>query len=126
MPSVDCWGNSWGLSWNGHWEAITLHTGGGRGAKRRNKYPRRIMVDGEMFTVRSAAEERQILAMHLADVEAQALQLVQDEAPEREIAKARVKVIRAVRRLEETDDREAQWLDRLRREDEEILAVLLH
>lgn len=108
--------------------ADVVRKGGAGGYKRRRRYryPRRIMVEGRTYWAKSAEEERAILEQYLARVEAEALELVQNDAPPQEIAQARVQVVRAVRRLDETDERETAWLDRLRREDEEILAVLLH
>jgi len=99
---------------------------GSKRRRRRSRYPRRVSIGGRLYWVENADEERRLLEAHLAKVEAEALELVREDAPKAEVARARVKVVRAVRRVEAVDDREAQWLDRLRREDEEILAMYLH
>ena len=119
-------------SWSGLSAGVTdgsavAPTGGGRGSKKaKGKYPRKIVIDGVVYYVNSAAEERRLLAQHQAKVEADALMLAVSDAPETVVKKARVKVKRAAARLEAVDTREADWLQRLRDEDEEILMVVMH
>ena len=105
---------------------IAAKTAGGRRRKGRGRYPRRIYIDGRIYVAQNAEEERRLLTEWRNRVEAEAIELALEEAPKAEIARARVKVVRAARRLEQVDDREDEWISRLRREDEEILAVLLH
>ena len=108
-------------------EVATTPAGGGKGyGRRRSRYPRRVYIEGRLYVVQNAEEERRLLREWQERVEAEALALALEDAPKAEIAKARVKVVRAARRLEQVDDREDDWISRLRREDEEILAVLLH
>lgn len=95
----------------------------GKGGKR--KYPRRIVIEGRVYTVKSAEEERELLRQWQERVEAEALRLALEGAPKQTVAKARVKVVRAQRRVEEADNRESEWIARLMDEDEEIL-LLLH
>ena len=103
---------------------VETSTGGGIG-KRRSKYPRRVLIGGNLVWVRSASEERELIAQYIARLEAQAERLTEQQAPPAKVARARVAIVKAARRLEKVDDREAQWLARLQDEDEEIL-LLLH
>lgn len=97
----------------------------GKGGKRKSKYPRRVYIEGQLYTVKSAEEERELLRQWQERVEAEALRLALEGAPKQTIARAKVKVVRAARRVEEVDNREAEWIARLMDEDEEIL-ILLH
>lgn len=108
-------------------EASATPDGGGRGAKsrRKSKYPRRISIGDRLVWVKSAEEERELLAQYVAKLEAEKARLEAKNAPKRQIAQAKVAVVRARRRIERVDDWEAAWLERLRQEDEEIL-LLLH
>ena len=100
--------------------------GAGSGAKQyaKRKYPRKVVIDGRAYTVQSAAEERELLRAYRDRLEADALRLALEESPKRAVAQAKVRVIRAQRRLEEVDDREDAWMRRLRDEDEELLIIL--
>lgn len=89
------------------------------------KYPRRLFVDGQVVLVRNAEEERRLLAAlaERADEQARIAQALGDE----QIAQiATKKSLKLKKRAVNTDDREAQWMDYLRNEDEEILTILLH
>lgn len=105
-------------------------TGGGRGAKgrrkRKAKYPRRISIDGVLHLVKSYQEEQRLLAAYREKLEREALELALEDAPAKEVAKAKVKVVRAQRREEESEERADEWLSRLREDDEIILAALFH
>jgi hypothetical protein len=105
---------------------VETSTGGGRGSKRRNKYPRRVVINGVVYWVSSAAEERVLLAQHQASVEAEALLLAVSDAPAEEVKAAKVRVQRVQRRIEATDTREADWMEYLLQEDEEIISLVLH
>lgn len=113
--------------------AAAARTGGGGGQKkhRRRKnaklgYPRQIVIDGRVYKVSSPAEEREILEAHRKAAEARLALLEANQAPAPMVRKAQVKVVRLDRRLEETADREQEHLERLRRDDEEILLVYLY
>lgn len=108
--------------------ADTTPAGGGGSYTRRRKgrYPRRVSIGGRLYWVRNAEEERELLRQWQAQVEQEALELALSDAPAEEVARARVKVVRAARRLDDVVSRETDWLERLRAEDEEILSVLLH
>lgn len=103
----------------------TTPDGGGRGAKGRGRYPRRVIIGGRVYWVKNAEEERRLLADYIASLEAHKARLEERKAPETSVAKARVAIVRAERRLEKVDDREARWHAKLKDEDEEIL-LLLH
>ena len=119
-------GIAWGEAVEPEPEAPTAPDGGGRGAKQyaKRKYPRKVVIDGRAYTVQSAAEERELLRAYRDRLEADALRLALEEAPKRAVAQAKVRVIRAQRRLDEVDDREDAWMRRLRDEDEELLIIL--
>ena len=107
--------------------AVEERPGGGRGSKKaKSKYPRRVVIDGVIYWVNSAAEERALLAKYQAKVEADALMLAVSDAPEEAVKRAKVRVKRAQARIEAVDTREDEWLQRLRDEDEDILMVVLH
>ncbi len=99
--------------------------GGGSGAKkyRKTRYPRRVFIDGKLYTVDSAAEERELLRAYRERLEIEANSLEAQDVPRETVKKARLKVIKAENRIAAVDDREQVWLERLRREDEEILLV---
>lgn len=99
-------------------------TAGGASSKARGKYPRRVYVDGQLITVRSADEERDLLrALHdkARAVLAQAEQAESQPA----IEAAHKRVVKIARRIEAVASREDIWLERLRAADEELL-ILLH
>ena len=98
--------------------------GGGKSKKRKSKYPRRVSIDGKLYTVKSADEERELLEAYRAKLEREALTLALEDAPKEQVAKAKVKVIRAQRRIEEVEDGAQAWLDHLREEDEIILSAI--
>lgn len=102
--------------------------GGGSGAKkyRRSRYPRRVSIDGRLMWVKSAEEERELLRAWLAREAEEASTLQAQDAPVIKVKKARMVVKRVENRIADTYDREAAWLDKLRREDDEILLALLH
>lgn len=100
--------------------------GGGRGGKKRrtSRYPRRVSIDGVLYWVNSAEEERRLLEEYRARLEREALELALEDAPKAKVAKARMKVVRVQRRVEAVDDRDAAWLDYLREEDEIIISAI--
>jgi hypothetical protein len=102
---------------------------GGAGGRRRRgggRYPRRVYLDGAVSWARNAREERELLEAYRKRVEAQAIELALEEAPANEVARARVRVVRAARRVERVEGRAVEWLEQLRAEDEEILIALMH
>lgn len=99
--------------------------GSSKRRRRSSRYPRRISIDGELHWVRNAEEERALLAAYRARLEREAAALEAEDAPAPKVAAAKVRLVRAERRIEQVDDRRAAWMDKLRREDEEIL-LLFH
>jgi len=110
----------------------TVGAGGGAGggakkhARRRKGYPRRVMIDGKLYLVANAEEERALLRQWRDRVEREAMMLALEGAPQKKIAKAKVRVVRAEKRLEEASSREDDWIAKLREEDEEILMIWVH
>jgi hypothetical protein len=96
--------------------ASTTVAGGGRKRKSR-KYPRRAMVQGILYTVRSLEEEMALVQAMLDRAEYQDAVSVEASAAEP------VKVLR--RRLKKVASEREKWLAKLRQADEEIL-LLLH
>lgn len=96
----------------------TTTTVGGGGRKRKSrKYPRRAMVQGILYTVRSLEEEMALVQAMLDRAEYQ-------DAVSAEPATAEpVKALR--RRLKRVESEHQKWLAKLRAADEEIL-LLLH
>ncbi len=96
----------------------TTTTVGGGGRKRKSrKYPRRAMVQGILYTVRSLEEEMALVQAMLDRAEYQDAVSVEASTAEP------VKVLR--RRLKRVESEHQKWLAKLRAADEEIL-LLLH
>ena len=101
--------------------------GGGlkKGGKKRAKcWPRRIYIDGKLYTVRNAEEERELLRQYLDSLRAKAEVLEERDAPVEQVKKARIRVRRVARRIEKVATREEEWYRQLCEEDEEILMIL--
>ena len=101
--------------------------GGGPGGKKRrrtSRYPRWILIDGKRIQVANAQEERRLLEAYQARLEAEKAALEAQDAPQAKIAPLRVKVARTERRIDEADEREAEWKAKLRRIDSELVLML--
>lgn len=86
-------------------------------SKRRKPYPRKVMVRGTVYTVRSWAEELSLLQAALDRAEYQdAVSVAPETAKPVEVIK---------RRLKRVESEHQRWLKRLREADEELL-ILLH
>lgn len=111
-----------GIQFTGEIVAPARKPGGVGGRKRR---PRRIMIDGRLHTVQSAAEERMLLGKYL-EQQRQALEVA--EPAHVPAIKARIK--RAEKRQAVAVNGEAveaaERLQRLQAEDDEILIMLVH
>jgi len=93
---------------------------GGGSSKKRRKYPRWVLVGDARARVNSPEEERQLLTAMMDRAETQ---VIEAETPA-EVKQANARVVRIQKRIEKVDDREAQWLRRLREMDEEILLLV--
>jgi hypothetical protein len=92
---------------------------GGVGKKRKYKgYPRRILIDGQLITVKSAREERELLAAWKARLEA-----AMEQATEAKEAQIRIVAKRVDNRIQAVEDRATAWRARLDAEDEELLTL---
>jgi hypothetical protein len=119
-------------------------TGAGQGAKRYKKYPRRLFINGQVVLVRSAEEERRLLAAMAERAEEQA-RIAQALGDEQIAQVATRKALKLKKRAESSaidtalfdDDEiimmamggywvEPKTLKELQDEDDEILAILLH
>lgn len=99
---------------------------GGKGKRKKYKgYPRRIVIDGQTYWVKTAEEERLLLDAYRASLEVQleAAQVVEDTEKARRI---RVRVKQVTRRIEQVKERADDWAQQLRDEDEELILMLLH
>jgi hypothetical protein len=94
---------------------VTVTPGGGR-RRRYAGYPRRVLIDGKLYTVKSAEEERELLRQWRERL----LRAAPDELPK----SARITVKRIERRLLDADDRASDWHRQLMQQDEELLALL--
>lgn len=98
---------------------VVTQTGGGK-KKRYSRYPRRILMDGRLYTAHSAEDERQLLQAFLD----RARETAASEPPE--IAAETIKrAVRIQKRIEKAAEREAQWMRRLQEMDEELLILLM-
>lgn len=101
--------------------------GGGAGAKlyqRKKKYPRKVIIGGEVIWVRSLAEEMRLLAEYAAEQQAKLEALQETDAPAEQVRVQRIRVTKASQRVTRRNEAD-EWIARLRQEDEEIL-LLLH
>lgn len=108
-------------------DAVEVDTPGAGKKRRRRKaevrrYPRRVMVDGQVFIVNNAIEERELL-LRLAAGAAEDAQILEQAQPK--VAQKKRRIVRRLeRRIRQTFDAEAAWQEFLASEDEEILLVL--
>lgn len=80
------------------------------------------MVDGQVFIVNNAIEERELL-LRLAAGAAEDAQILEQAQPK--VAQKKRRIVRRLeRRIRQTFDAEAAWQEFLASEDEEILLVL--
>lgn len=91
-------------------------TAGGRSKRR---YPRWVVVDGHRYRVNSPEEERQLLLAMMDRARE-----VEATGTHEETRKAIKRQLRLKARIEKVDDSEAQWLEYLHQQDEEILLLL--
>lgn len=89
--------------------------GGGIG----KRYPKRVTIDGRVYTVRNRDEELALLRKLTEEANDQAAiaKGLGDEVLAR-------RIIKKAQRLEKKVDERAAWLQRLLRDDEEILLLL--
>ena len=99
---------------------VAASTTEGGGKSKRRKYPRWVLVGDSRARVNSPDEERQLLAAMMDRAEAQVIEAVTPA----EVKQANTRVVRIQKRIEKVDDREAQWVQRLREMDEEILLLV--
>lgn len=107
-------------------EDVVVATGGGIGKRRKRAYagyPRRILLNGTLYTVQSPEEERRLLESF---IERESAQVANDAAAGRveKAKKRRLVVRRAERRIDALADREAEHVRRLHDEDDEILTLI--
>jgi len=96
---------------------VVVPKGGASGKK--SKYPKRVTVDGRVYTVKSRAEELELLRRlaEQANDQASIAKALGDEVLAR-------RIIKKAQRLEIKVDARAEMLARLLRDDEEILLLL--
>ena len=99
---------------------VETRAGGGYRGPYRQRYPRRISIDGTVYWVNSPEEERALLEAFRAKLERQA-ELAQTPKRKKTLT---LRVRRVTKRIEKVDNQEEIWLERLRQEDEEILTLL--
>ena len=92
--------------------------GGGR-SKYRRRYPRWAQIDGKRYRVNSPEEERQLLQAMLDRA-----RTVEATGTHAEAQQAIKRQVRLKTRIKKVDDSEAQWLERLREMDEELLVLM--
>ena len=95
---------------------VVVKTGG---VGKKSKYPKRVTVDGRVYTVKSRAEELELLRRltEQANDQASIAKALGDEVLAR-------RIIKKAQRLEIKVDARAEMLARLLRDDEEILLLL--
>lgn len=100
----------------------SVTTGGGK-KRRRSKYPRRVMIDGVLHTVRNAEEERRLLQaiVERSQDAAKTAQALGDEQLAKQSSKSAVRISKRVAKV---DSREDEWIRRLYEEDEELLLLI--
>lgn len=94
-------------------------TSGGGKKKRYARYPRRILMDGRLYTAHSAEDERRLLQAFLD----RARETAASEPPEI-AAETMKRAVRIQKRIEKAAERETQWMRRLQEMDEELLILL--
>lgn len=96
---------------------------GGIGHGKKPKYPKRVSVNGKVYTVRSVAEERRLLEELAAQNREQAaiLKALGDEVSAK---RAEKKAVAVQARVDTVAIAHEQWLAKLRQDDEEILLLL--
>lgn len=94
----------------------------GKVSRQRRKYPKRVTVKGRVYTVQTAAEEREILRALAEEAREQAK--IIEALGDKETAKRAVKFSQSLdNRAELARQAEAQWLAKLLQDDEEILLI---
>jgi hypothetical protein len=96
---------------------------GGIGHGRKSKYPKRVTVNGKVYTVRSVAEERRLLEEMASQTREHAtiLKALGDEVSAK---RAEKKAVAVQARIDDVAVAYEQWLAKLRQDDEEILLLL--
>jgi len=96
---------------------------GGIGHGKKAKYPKRVSVNGKVYTVRSVAEERRLLEELAAQNREQAasLKALGDEVSAK---RAEKKAVAVQARVDTVAIAHEQWLAKLRQDDEELLLLL--
>lgn len=111
------WADSWGASWLDSWARSapavvtpTVTTGGGR-----KRYPKRVMVKGRLYTVKSWDEELQLLQASIDRIEYQSAIENLPESIAQPIRK----------RLKKVESEHQKWVKQMRAIDDELLLLLL-
>jgi len=96
---------------------------GGIGHKKKSKYPKRVYVNGKVYTVRTVAEERRLLEELAAQNREQAaiLKALGDEVSAK---RAEKKAVAVQARVDTVAIAHEKWLAKLRQDDEELLLLL--
>lgn len=96
---------------------------GGIGHGKKSKYPKRVTVNGKVYTVRTVAEERRLLEEIAAQNREQAaiLKALGDEVSAK---RAEKKAVAIQARVDTVAIAHEQWLAKLRQDDEELLLLL--
>lgn len=105
---------------------VTVDTtaGAGKSKFRSRSYPRYVLVDGQRYRVWSPEEERQLLeALH--DRAREAMVTLEGQGKAAAAKKAKQRAVRIEKRIAKTSAADADWLAKLR-EDDELILMALH
>ena len=91
--------------------------------KRRSRYPRKVVIDGVVYSVKSPEDERELLQT-IAEKASVGAKILKGLGDEETAKRAQRKAIRIEKRVKKVDNRAEAWLQALRDEDEEILMVI--
>lgn len=100
-------------------QVIVETTQEGGGSKRKRKYPRWVMIDGQRFRVNSPEEERALL---LAMMER--ARTIEATGTHPEVQQAKKTLKRIKKRLPKVDQAKDDWSQQLKKMDEELLLLV--
>jgi hypothetical protein len=103
-------------------DAVAEETKGGGKSKQGRHYPRWVVVNGQRYYVNNAEEERRLLRL-LQEKTEEAAKIAAALGDETLAKQATKRAVRIEKRQKTVDDREAEWLQRLQDEDEELLVL---
>jgi len=95
---------------------------GGIGHGKKQRYPKRVSVDGRIYVVKSVAEERELLEEIAAKTRAQAA-ILKALGDKETAARVEKKATIVQRRVDATAIAYAAWMAKLLQDDEEILLI---